>query len=115
MKRRMDLFLFSSRRRHTCCLSDWSSDVCSSDLVVYDVSWPLAPRRLGRFELGGEGVHRIVWTGGRYAHMSATPPGFADRIWLVLDLADPARPRSEERRGGQAGGSSRWSFRPSGK
>src|ERR1039458_10573805 len=25
--------LFSSRRRHTRCLSDWSSDVCSSDLA----------------------------------------------------------------------------------
>src|SRR5205814_5073565 len=24
---------FSSRRRHTRCLSDWSSDVCSSDLI----------------------------------------------------------------------------------
>src|SRR5205814_6664493 len=23
----------SSRRRHTRCLSDWSSDVCSSDLI----------------------------------------------------------------------------------
>src|ERR1035441_10769849 len=27
-------FFFSSRRRHTRCLSDWSSDVCSSDLVT---------------------------------------------------------------------------------
>src|SRR5438045_9292561 len=27
-----DVFFFSSRRRHTSCLSDWSSDVCSSDL-----------------------------------------------------------------------------------
>src|SRR5262245_66117976 len=27
-------FFFSSRRRHTRCLSDWSSDVCSSDLSV---------------------------------------------------------------------------------
>src|SRR5258705_8825009 len=26
-------FFFSSRRRHTRCLSDWSSDVCSSDLL----------------------------------------------------------------------------------
>src|SRR5437899_12054928 len=26
-------FFFSSRRRHTSCLSDWSSDVCSSDLL----------------------------------------------------------------------------------
>src|SRR5262245_52954877 len=27
------VFFFSSRRRHTRCLSDWSSDVCSSDLI----------------------------------------------------------------------------------
>src|SRR5262249_58737335 len=26
------LFFFSSRRRHTSLVSDWSSDVCSSDL-----------------------------------------------------------------------------------
>src|ERR1035441_7211943 len=35
------LFLFvffSSRRRHTRCLSDWSSDVCSSDLVMSQCS-----------------------------------------------------------------------------
>src|SRR2546429_5231822 len=28
-----DLFFFSSRRRHTRCSRDWSSDVCSSDLA----------------------------------------------------------------------------------
>src|SRR5205814_7666496 len=28
------VFFFSRRRRHTICLSDWSSDVCSSDLVI---------------------------------------------------------------------------------
>src|SRR5947199_127237 len=28
-------FFFSSRRRHTRCLSDWSSDVCSSDLAAH--------------------------------------------------------------------------------
>src|SRR5258706_5175498 len=27
------LFFFSSRRRHTRLVSDWSSDVCSSDLA----------------------------------------------------------------------------------
>src|SRR6266542_3941891 len=27
-------FFFSSRRRHTRCYRDWSSDVCSSDLAV---------------------------------------------------------------------------------
>src|SRR3989449_5123564 len=29
-------FFFSSRRRHTRCSRDWSSDVCSSDLVRDD-------------------------------------------------------------------------------
>src|SRR5207245_5036804 len=28
----LSLFFFSSRRRHTRCYRDWSSDVCSSDL-----------------------------------------------------------------------------------
>src|SRR3989454_5313926 len=31
-------FFFSSRRRHTRLQGDWSSDVCSSDLVVTDPS-----------------------------------------------------------------------------
>ncbi len=42
-------------------------------------------------------MHRIVWTGGRYAHMSAIPDGFRDRIWVVVDLADPARPAEAAR------------------
>src|SRR2546422_9987752 len=29
----MFFFFFSSRRRHTRCSRDWSSDVCSSDLA----------------------------------------------------------------------------------
>src|SRR5204863_6896487 len=29
---------FSSRRRHTRSLRDWSSDVCSSDLAIWDGS-----------------------------------------------------------------------------
>src|SRR2546429_1709661 len=29
-----DFFFFSSRRRHTRCSRDWSSDVCSSDLAL---------------------------------------------------------------------------------
>src|SRR2546429_1068870 len=31
-------FFFSSRRRHTRCSRDWSSDVCSSDLLR--LGWP---------------------------------------------------------------------------
>src|SRR6266542_5215254 len=36
-------FFFSSRRRHTRCYRDWSSDVCSSDLLLpiggYEPRW----------------------------------------------------------------------------
>src|SRR5436853_5411739 len=38
------LFFFSSRRRHTRCLSYWSSDVCSSDLISF-VTTPLVVSR----------------------------------------------------------------------
>src|ERR1035441_10805149 len=49
------LFFFSSRRRHTRCLSDWSSDVCSSDLV----------RRRGRGIAGRESARadRLCYAG----------------------------------------------------
>src|SRR6266852_7895825 len=36
----MLFFLFSSRRRHTRCYRDWSSDVCSSDLDLRDTVKP---------------------------------------------------------------------------
>src|SRR5262245_63679701 len=53
--RLFSFFFFSSRRRHTRCLSDWSSDVCSSDLYSHSrgrressgsqpsVAWGLTP------------------------------------------------------------------------
>src|SRR5690349_12249450 len=39
-------FFFSSRRRHTSSLRDWSSDVCSSDLLWNAQYW--SRRRVGR-------------------------------------------------------------------
>src|SRR6266496_1776859 len=43
----MEFFFFSSRRRHTRSLRDWSSDVCSSDLLACE-GWA----RLGRIPEG---------------------------------------------------------------
>src|SRR5256884_4491881 len=34
------IFFFSSRRRHTRCSRDWSSDVCSSDLISTNATPP---------------------------------------------------------------------------
>src|SRR5207245_4234499 len=36
------VFFFSSRRRHTRCYRDWSSDVCSSDLTRAVAVWHVA-------------------------------------------------------------------------
>jgi len=64
----------------------------SAGLAIYGLDDPLRPAQVGFWRSGGTGVHRVVWTGGRYAHMSAIPDHFRDRIWLVVDLADPAQP-----------------------
>src|SRR6266542_3837860 len=37
-------FFFSSRRRHTRCYRDWSSDVCSSDLRFLDSADTRTPK-----------------------------------------------------------------------
>jgi hypothetical protein len=64
----------------------------SAGLAVYRLDDPFAPALAGFWESTGRGVHRIVWTGGRHANLSATPEGFDDRIWVIVDLHDPARP-----------------------
>src|SRR5262245_64883376 len=55
------LFFFSSRRRHTRCLSDWSSDVCSSDLgiVAFRDPYGIRPLVLGIRETPN-GVEHMV-------------------------------------------------------
>src|SRR3989442_6951886 len=56
-------FFFSSRRRHTRCGRDWSSDVCSSDLQVTTVlRKPLLERRL-QLQPGQEEVIVSTLTG----------------------------------------------------
>src|SRR2546429_3490578 len=51
------LFFFSSRRRHTRCSRDWSSDVCSSDLSNSSERFLLAPAGFGRsVQIGGRSL-----------------------------------------------------------
>ncbi|MGH7903122.1 MAG: LVIVD repeat-containing protein [Candidatus Dormibacteraceae bacterium] len=78
-------------------IGDPTAEPFSAGLAVYDLTEPLAPERIGFWASGGLGVHRVVWTGGRHAHMSATPPGFSDRIWVVLEMSAPDRPREVAR------------------
>jgi hypothetical protein len=66
-------------------------------LAVFDLSDPFDPLEIGFWDSGGDGVHRIVYEGGRYAYVSATPPGFSTRIWVVVDLSDPEHPVERSR------------------
>src|SRR5437879_8622747 len=55
------LFFFSSRRRHTRYIGDWSSDVCSSDLERGDVRSAAASSlpSLTKKNLACAGSHRL--------------------------------------------------------
>lgn len=61
-------------------------------MAVYDISDPFSPAEVAFWHSTGKGVHRIVYEGGRYAYVSATPDGFDERIWVVVDLSDPEHP-----------------------
>src|SRR5262245_58721408 len=49
-------FFFSSRRRHTRCLSDWSSDVCSSDLPLGSLLRTVLTERSSHESSSSQGV-----------------------------------------------------------
>src|SRR5438046_10760121 len=74
-------FFFSSRRRHTRLVSDWSSDVCSSDLAV-------------------------TASARAWLQQSATPKYLTaavtrGRVETVINTTGTVKPRSEERRVGK--------------
>ena len=69
----------------------------SSGLIVYDVSRRAEPKRIGFLPIDGLGVHRIWWTGDRYAYASARENGIRGRFLVVVDLIDPTTPRLASR------------------
>jgi hypothetical protein len=71
---------------------DWSAG-----LAVYDISKPAEPRRLGFMPVEGGGIHRVWYTGGRWAYASALLDGFTDYIFITIDMSDPAHPREAGR------------------
>jgi hypothetical protein len=71
---------------------DWTAG-----LAVYDISSPAEPRRIGFMPIEGGGIHRIWYTGGRWAYVSAMLDGFTDYIFMTVDMADPARPQEAGR------------------
>jgi hypothetical protein len=71
---------------------DWTAG-----MSVYDISVPHAPRKIGFMPVDGGGIHRIWYTGGRWAYASALFDGFTDYIFITIDMSDPANPREAGR------------------
>ena len=67
---------------------DWSAG-----MAVYDISNPAQPRQIGFMSVEGTGLHRIWYTGGRWAYASALLDGFTDYILIIIDMGDPTRPQ----------------------
>src|SRR5260221_9846525 len=94
-------FFFSSRRRHTRSLCDWSSDVCSSDLLS-SMGRPMLLKQLhGLPFLRSEAAR-----GARLSSAIALPVFVRGELTAVLVLF--CGDRSEERRVGKEC-RSRWS------
>ena len=73
-------------------MRDWSAG-----LAVYDVSKPEEPRQIGFMPVAGGGIHRIWYTGGRWAYVSLMLDGFTDYIFMTIDMLDPAKPKEAGR------------------
>src|SRR5438046_10505329 len=81
------LFFFSSRRRHTRLVSDWSSDVCSSDLYPENKKWDGRFRKI-RVKVNRTGIKLRY----RLGYFALDPQ--------IRRESDPKK-RSEERRVGK--------------
>src|SRR5437762_4309494 len=94
------VFFFSGRRRHTRYIGDWSSDVCSSDLlrVVFDI---MATYLIAAGATRPVLVVQALWIAVLAPAMAAGIEwyGLAGAGWAHVAV------RSEERRGGGAGSS----------
>src|SRR5207245_8811465 len=74
-------FFFSSRRRHTRCYRDWSSDVCSSDLVPGPT---LVLQKYASFMFSCSGpsprIQWTVWIASWTAHSGSSPGAGLSKI-----------------------------------
>ena len=65
----------------------------TAGMAVYDIADPADPRRIAFMPVEGGGIHRIWYTGGRWAYCSVLLDGFNDYLFLCIDMADPANPQ----------------------
>src|SRR3712207_8677072 len=80
----MSSFFFSSRRRHTIYWRDWSSDVCSSDLMDESRIGLQTIRRRRITACGTPPVGRLQHCCENFSLYGAVAPGCGDGYFLGL-------------------------------
>src|SRR5437879_9147135 len=84
-------FLFSSRRRHTRYIGDWSSDVCSSDLP-----------RVHEPQINvHRAIHRPFVTPKKFSRSFGVVESFVQSVGALFAAENGQENRSEERRVGK--------------
>src|SRR5207245_3110363 len=93
-------FFFSSRRRHTRCYRDWSSDVCSSDLFLLRVELQM---QIAAIDL--ESLRACSTDRGRpqIGYVASAPERHGAAVAIDRRDVDVTKIRSEERRVGKEG------------
>ncbi len=71
---------------------DWTAG-----MSVYDIKDPANPRQIGFLSVEGGGIHRLWYTGGRWAYASVLLDGFTDYIFMTIDMSDPSNPKEAGR------------------
>src|SRR6266436_2473576 len=87
-------FFFSSRRRHTRCSRDWSSDVCSSDLTSRPGGGQASKQRNFTFRFEARRLRDFFFGPRLHEFPSADgscPPDLRKEIAVVIALEDQLR------------------------
>ncbi|MCC8150013.1 MAG: hypothetical protein LIO96_00715 [Lachnospiraceae bacterium] len=70
---------------------------CQVGIRIYSLKKdPLNPEFLGYWDCGvphSAGVHRFMYNGGRYVHLSSYCQGFDGYIYRIIDIEDPCNPK----------------------
>src|SRR5205814_5471757 len=94
-----------SRRRHTRCLSDWSSDVCSSDLTELLAETPVDQLQVMEKPTVIFRVNGNTWLDAIVRYLVRPREAGRIKTRLIKKMLERlnAEPRSEERRVGKEG------------
>ncbi|OGQ80321.1 MAG: hypothetical protein A3F90_10610 [Deltaproteobacteria bacterium RIFCSPLOWO2_12_FULL_60_19] len=65
----------------------------SEGFLIWDISDPRRARQLGHYRTHSTGTHRNFYDGGELVHAAGGAPGFDGKIYQIVDISDPAKPK----------------------